>query len=82
MTGDDLCKPPSTVQVNDNIAVSKSCAVCQEREGLLTLMPCGHLLFCGPCVLGFRRCPYCSSRIVRAIRGFDVRHNEFAPRAK
>jgi len=78
MTSTDLAKPPSVVQVNEKVSVAKSCAVCQEREGLLTLMPCGHLLFCGPCVLGFRRCPYCSTRIVRAIRGFDVRHNELA----
>jgi hypothetical protein len=67
MTSTDLVKPPT---------VSRSCPVCQEREGLLSLMPCGHLLFCGPCVLGLRKCPYCSSKIARAVRGFDVRHND------
>jgi len=67
MTSTDLVKPPT---------LSRSCPVCQEREGLLSLMPCGHLLFCGPCVLGLRKCPYCSSRIARAVRGFDVRHND------
>ncbi len=76
LTSKELAKPPGNINISDNLTISRSCAVCQEREGLLTLMPCGHLLFCGPCVLGFRRCPYCSSRIVRAIRGFDVRHNE------
>jgi hypothetical protein len=79
MTGVDLAKPPTVVQLGNNVNVNRSCGVCQEREGLLTLMPCGHLLFCGPCVLSFKmRCPFCRSRIVRAVRGFDVRHAELA----
>jgi hypothetical protein len=76
MTSRELAKTPTTVNLTDMISITRSCAVCQEREGLLTLMPCGHLLFCGPCALGFRRCPFCSTNIVRAVRGFDVRHNE------
>lgn len=76
MTSKAMAKPPGNIIVSENLTIARSCAVCQEREGLLTLMPCGHLLFCGPCVLGFRRCPFCSSRIIRAVRGFDVRHNE------
>ena len=77
MTSTDLSKPPTVVQVSPSVNINKSCGVCQEREGLLALMPCGHLLFCGPCVLGFRmRCPFCRVRITRAVRGFDVRHNE------
>ena len=80
MTGSDLSKPPTVVQLGSNMSVNRSCGVCQEREGLLTLMPCGHLLFCGPCVLSFKmRCPFCRSRITRAIRGFDVRHAEWSP---
>jgi hypothetical protein len=70
MTSSDLVKAPTH---------SRSCPVCQEREGLLSLMPCGHLLFCGPCVLGLKKCPYCSSKIARAVRGFDVRHNDVPP---
>lgn len=77
MTSTDLAKPPTIVNISPSVQISKSCGVCQEREGMLTLMPCGHLLFCGPCVLGFRmRCPFCRVRITRAIRSFDVRHNE------
>lgn len=79
MTGSELAKPPTIVQLGNNVTVNRSCGVCQEREGLLTLMPCGHLMFCGPCVLSFKmRCPFCRSRIVRAMRGFDVRHSEIA----
>lgn len=77
MTGSDLAKPPTVVQLGNNVTINRSCGVCQEREGLLTLMPCGHLMFCGPCVLSFRmRCPFCRMRITRAVRGFDVRHSE------
>lgn len=79
MTSKDLARPPGNIVLNENLVLTRSCAVCQEREGLLTLMPCGHLMFCGPCVLGFRRCPFCSTHIVRAVRGFDVRHNEIVP---
>lgn len=83
MTSKDLDKPPTIVNVAPNVKVNKSCGVCQEREGLLTLMPCGHLLFCGPCVLGFKmRCPFCRTRITRAIRSFDVRHHETSPVAR
>jgi hypothetical protein len=77
MTSSDLAKPPTVVHLGDRLSVNKSCGVCQEREGLLTLMPCGHLLFCGPCVLSFKmKCPFCRERITRAVRGFDVRHAE------
>ena len=80
MTGQDLAKPPTIVQLGNSVTINRSCGVCQEREGLLTLMPCGHLLFCGPCVLSFKmRCPFCRTRITRAIRGFDVRHAELSP---
>ena len=83
MTSPDLAKPPTVVQLGSNVSVHRSCGVCQEREGLLSLMPCGHLLFCGPCVLSFKlRCPYCRERITRAMRGFDVRHSELAPSVK
>lgn len=77
MAGPDLSKPPTLVLVSQEVTVNRSCGVCQEREGLLSLMPCGHLLFCGPCVLSFKmRCPFCRKRITRAVRGFDVRHSE------
>ena len=81
MTSSELAKPPTIVQLSDHVTVNKSCGVCQEREGLLTLMPCGHLLFCGPCVLSFKmKCPFCRERITRAIRSFDVRHAELNSR--
>ena len=83
MTSADLAKPPTVVQLGNSVTVNRSCGVCQEREGLLTLMPCGHLMFCGPCVLSFRmRCPFCRMRITRAVRGFDVRHSELAQSSK
>ena len=79
LTSAECVKPPTVVQLGNNMTVNKSCGVCQEREGLLTLMPCGHLLFCGPCVLSFKmRCPFCRERITRVVRGFDVRHQELA----
>jgi hypothetical protein len=83
MTTPELAKAPTIVQLGNNITVNKSCGVCQEREGLLSLMPCGHLMFCGPCVLSFRmRCPFCRMRITRVVRGFDVRHQELAQNSK
>jgi hypothetical protein len=82
LTSGDLAKPPTVIQVGANVTVSRSCGVCQEREGLLTLQPCGHLLFCGPCVLSFKmHCPFCRQRITRAARGFDVRHAELTQTA-
>ena len=79
MTSAELAKPPTVINVGNNVTVNRSCGVCQEREGLLTLMPCGHLMFCGPCVLSFKmRCPFCRERITRTVRGFDVRHSELA----
>lgn len=83
MTGPDLAKPPTLIHVSPNVSVNRSCGVCQEREGLLSLMPCGHMLFCGPCVLSFKmRCPFCRERVSRTIRGFDVRHAEIASQKK
>ena len=83
MTSTELAKPPTVIQVGNNVTVNRSCGVCQEREGLLTLMPCGHLMFCGPCVLSFKmRCPVCRERITRTVRGFDVRHAELAAAKK
>ena len=79
MTSPDMAKPPTVVQVGPNVTVNRSCGVCQEREGLLSLMPCGHMLFCGPCALSFKmKCPFCRERVTRAVRGFDVRHSELA----
>lgn len=46
------------------------CRLCGEREVSITLLPCGHFLFCQPCATSMTRCVLCRKEIMADVRTF------------
>lgn len=48
-----------------------TCFICQERDVVAALVPCGHNLFCAPCARQLAcsgNCPVCNSQVTTMLR--------------
>lgn len=54
---------------------SKLCSVCWEHDSEYALLPCGHKVLCGTCVVNIlstsRRCPICQQNVYDMLRIYE-----------
>lgn len=49
---------------------ARLCKICFNQELGIILLPCGHMVLCGPCSIRFNNCPYCRSKINAKLQAF------------
>lgn len=55
---------------NRRLKARRMCRQCHVRPVSLTLLPCGHFLFCQECGSTFTACPVCRKTILADVRTF------------
>ena len=55
---------------NRRLKARNVCRQCHQRPVALTLLPCGHFLFCQECGSSFNACPVCKKTVLADVRTF------------
>ncbi|XP_055331483.1 RNA-binding protein MEX3D-like isoform X2 [Paramacrobiotus metropolitanus] len=66
-TGDSACSSSPAESITSQ-RTKRECILCQDRDIVAALVPCGHNLFCMDCARIQQKCPICQQSVNQVIR--------------
>ncbi|XP_013386672.1 baculoviral IAP repeat-containing protein 3-like [Lingula anatina] len=67
---EDPADEVTLLEENRRLREEKVCKICLDAEISTVILPCGHLVCCGSCVVALKVCPICRGRIQGTVKTF------------